>query len=55
LLCSGLGYVRHTSNRTESVPYVNGTGPHTTIGRQPPPEQKPRRFQFPGSRGGGKK
>jgi hypothetical protein len=55
LLCSGLGYVRHTSHRTESVPYVNGTGPHTTIGRQPPPEQKPRRFQFPGGGGGGDK
>lgn len=52
MLCSGLGYVRHTSNRLESVPYVNGTGPHTTLGRQPPPAAKPRRFPGTGGSGG---
>ncbi|PRW33603.1 heme oxygenase isoform B [Chlorella sorokiniana] len=46
VLCSGLGYVRHTS--THSVPHVNGCGPHTTIGRPPAPETKPHRFSFGG-------
>ena len=48
-------YVRHTS--THSVPYVNGSGPHTTIGRPPAPDVKPSRFGFggrwPGSSGSG--
>lgn len=49
-------YVRHTS--THSVPYVNGSGPHTTIGRPPAPDTKPHRFSFgghwPGKGSGGK-
>ncbi|PSC74963.1 heme oxygenase [Micractinium conductrix] len=40
LLCHGLGYVRHSSTHIDTVPYVNGSGPHTTIGRPPPPERK---------------
>lgn len=46
LLCSGLGYVRHSS--THSVPHVNGAGPHTTIGRPPPPEPQKHKFVWPG-------
>lgn len=49
LLCHGVGYVRHSSTRASTVPYVNGTGPHTTIGRPPPPERKPpRQWPLPG-------
>lgn len=48
LLCHGLGYVRHSTTHTDTVPYVNGSGPNTTIGRPPPPEHKPHRFHWPG-------
>ncbi|KAL4430329.1 hypothetical protein ABPG77_002135 [Micractinium sp. CCAP 211/92] len=47
LLCHGLGYVRHSSTRAATVPYVNGTGPHTTIGRPPPEERDPPRQRPP--------
>ncbi|KAI3425240.1 hypothetical protein D9Q98_009008 [Chlorella vulgaris] len=49
MMCHGLGYVRHSTTRWESVPYVNGNGPNTTIGR-PPVQEKPQR-SFPGSKG----
>jgi hypothetical protein len=49
MMCHGLGYVRHSTTRWESVPYVNGNGPNTTIGR-PPVQEKPQR-RFPGSKG----
>ncbi|KAL4419846.1 hypothetical protein ABPG75_006944 [Micractinium tetrahymenae] len=50
LLCHGLGYVRHSSTHASTVPYVNGSGPHTTIGRPSPPERKPpRQHPLPGS------
>ena len=56
LLCSGVGYVRHTS--THNVPHVNGAGPHTTIGRPPPPPDAHRVHRFNlgglGGHGGGK-
>lgn len=41
LLCHGLGYVRHSTTRADTVPHVNGTGPHTTIGRPPAAPHKP--------------
>lgn len=52
LLCHGLGYVRHSTTHQHTVPYVNGSGPNTTIGRPPPPESKVHRFHWPGSGGG---
>ncbi len=41
-------YVRHTTTHSVSVPYVNGCGPNTTIGREQPPPPEKHRFSFGG-------
>jgi hypothetical protein len=57
MVCHGLGYVRHSTTRADKVPYVNGKGPNTTLGRPRQEEQgqtgkaAPRQFRWPGSGG----